>query len=293
MSETSRSTAPAAGHAASAAAGPAPPSALQRASWALTRVLLRTVGRASDGVRLCLDRGLTSGTMLDYVYRNRPSGRWLIGPAIDRVFLGSPGWQAVRDRRSNLEALMLEGIEQLRAQGRPIALLDVASGPAGYILSVLERAGGGDIMARCRDLDDAGLARGREAAAARGLSQVTFEKGDALDRDAILALRPRPNLAVASGFYDWITDDEVVRRSIAIVAEALEPGGVFVVTNQVAHPDLAFVTAVFTDFHHQPLRMKMRPAATVEAWLGESGLVIERTVADRHGYYSVSRARKP
>jgi len=266
---------------------------LQRLSWALARTFLRSVGRSSDGVRLCFDHGLTAGTTLDYVYRNRPSGRWLIGPWIDRAFLGSPGWQAVRDRRANLETLLADGIELLRGEGRAIALLDVASGPGAYILAVLERAGGSDVTARCRDLDEAGLARGREAAAARGLANVTFEKGDALDRAAILALTPHPNLAVASGFYDWVTDDEVVRRSIAIVAEALESGGRFVVTNQVAHPDLAFVSAVFTDFHHQPLRMKMRPAATIEAWLRESGLTTERTLVDRHGYYSVTRARKP
>ena len=265
---------------------------VQRLSWALARTFLRTVGRSSAGVRLCFDDGLTAGTMLDYVYRNRPSGRWLIGPWIDRAFLEAPGWQAVRERRAHLETLLAEAIELLRRDGRPIALLDVASGPGAYVLAVLERAGGSDIVARCRDLDEAGLARGREAAAARGLSHVTFEKGDALDRDAILALKPRPNLAVASGFYDWITDDAVVQRSIAIVAEALEPGGHFVVTNQTAHPDLAFVSAVFTDFHHQPLRMKMRPAATVEGWLRAAGLTIERTLVDRHSYYSVTRGRK-
>jgi len=267
-------------------------SPFQRLSWGLARAFLRTAGRSSDGVRLCFDHGLTAGTMLDYVYRNRPSGRWLIGPRIDRAFLESPGWQAVRERRAHLETLLAEGIELLRGEGRAVTLLDVASGPAGYILAVLERAGGSDVTARCRDLDEAGLARGRESAAARGLTNVTFEKGDALDRDGILALKPRPNLAVASGFYDWITDDEMVRRSIVIVAEALEPGGRFVVTNQVAHPDLAFVSAVFTDFHHQPLRMKMRPAAAIETWLRESCLTPERTLVDRHGYYSITRARK-
>src|SRR5262249_29254744 len=137
------------------------------------------------------------------------------------------------------------------------------------------------------------LEEGRAAAARRGLTTVTFEQGDALDREGILRITPRPNVAIASGFYDWITDDQIVRRSIAIVAEALEPGGFFVVTNQVAHPDLAFVSAVFTDHHHQPLRMKMRPAAVVESWLTSAGLEIEATRNDRHGYYSVTRARKP
>jgi SAM-dependent methyltransferase len=272
---------------------PERPSAPRRIQWALTRALLRTVGRSSDGIRLCLDHGLTAGTTLDYVYRNRPSGRGRLGRALDRKFLESPGWQAVRDRRANLEILLAEAVAAVRAMGRPVSLLDVASGPGEYVLAVLERVGAEGVVARCRDLDEAGLQRGREEAARRGLTQVTFERGDALDRDGILRLTPRPNVAVASGFYDWITDDEVVRRSIAIVAEALEEGGWFVVTNQVAHPDLAFVTAVFTDFHHQPLRMKMRPAAQVESWLTAAGLAVEATRTDRHGYYSVSKARKP
>jgi len=274
-------------------AGERKPSLLQRSSWSLTRLVLRTVGRASEGVRICFDHGLTAGTMLDYVYRNQPSGRGWIWRAIDRTFLESPGWQAVRERRANLEILLGEAITEIRRQGRPVSVLDVASGPGAYVLAVLEQVGDQGVTVRCRDLDPAGLQQGRAEAARRGLPQVTFEKGDALDRDSILALRPRPNVAIASGFYDWIIEDELVCRSIAIVAEALESGGQFVVTNQVAHPDLAFVSAVFTDFHHQPLRMKMRPAALIESWLVAAGLTLDTTRIDRHGYFSVTRARKP
>lgn len=276
-------------HDADTAAGRA--GALQRLSWRLARLFLRTVGRSSDGVRMSFDEGLTAGTMLDYVYRNQPSGRWLIGPAIDRKFLEAPGWQAVRERRANLEVLLIEAIDRLRRDGRRVSLLDVASGPAAYVLEVLRRAGAGDVFARCRDLDASALAQGREAAKRLGLD-VVFERGDALDREAILALAPRPNLAVASGFYDWITDDEIVRRSIAIVGEALKPGGWFVVTNQAAHPNLGFVTAVFDHFDHERLRMKMRSASTVEGWLRAAGLETERTLSDGHGYYSVTLAHK-
>src|SRR5262245_38481902 len=120
---------------------PERPAAARRLSWALMRLLLRTVGRSSDGVRMSFDHGLTSGTMLDYVYRNRPSGRGPLGRAIDRAFLESPGWQAVRERRANLEALLTEAIAAIRRQGRPVSLLDVASGPAAYVLAVLERVG--------------------------------------------------------------------------------------------------------------------------------------------------------
>jgi SAM-dependent methyltransferase len=236
---------------------------------------------------------VAAGTTLDYVYRNRPSGRGWLGRTFDRAFLESPGWQAVRDRRANLEGLLAEAVREVRAEGRVVSLLDVASGPGAYVLAVLEQVGAEGVVARCRDLDPAGLEEGRAAAARRGLTRVEFEQGDALDRESIMRITPRPNVAVASGFYDWITDDEMVRRSIAIVADALEPGGFFVVTNQVAHPDLAFVSAVFTDHHRRPLRMKMRQAAVVESWLTSAGLAIEATRTDHHGYYSVTRARKP
>lgn len=259
----------------------------------LSRLLVRTLGRTSDGIRMSFEHGLTSGKMLDYVYRNRPSGRWLIGPAIDRIYLSAPGWRAVRTRRRNLETLLLEAIAGLRAEGRDVSILDVASGPGSYILNVLEQAGPRGVTARARDLDARWIGEGAAEARHRGIANVRFETGDAFDREGILALRPRPNLAVSSGFYDWITDDELVRRSIGILFEALEPGGRFVTTNQAAHPNLEFVSAVFTDFNHAPLRMKMRPAATIESWLTERGFVIERTLADPNGYFTVTRALKP
>ena len=53
---------------------------LKRAKCAALRGFLRTVGRASDGVRIAFDEGFTSGAMLDYVYRNSPSGAGSLGP---------------------------------------------------------------------------------------------------------------------------------------------------------------------------------------------------------------------
>jgi len=260
---------------------------------ATARWFIRTIGRSSTGIRMSFEHGFTSGKLLEYVYRNRPSGRGLIGPAIDRWFLGHRGWEAVRVRRRHLEQLMAASIDALRKEGRAVSLLDIASGPAAYVLAVLERCGGSDVTARCQDLDERWLQEGRDEAARRGLSRIVFERGNAFDREALLSLRPRPNLAVASGFYDWITEDETVRNSLAMLCDALEPGGRLVLTNQVAHPDLELVSAVFVDFNGQPLRMKMRPAAEVRRWGERAGFVVERTLTDPWGYYAVMTLRKP
>ena len=271
------------------AAGPLP----ARLDHRLARAFLRRVGPLSDGLALCFAEGLTSGRMLEYVYENRPRGRHVIGRWIDAQFLASPGWQAVRERRALLETLLERAVESRRRESGSATLVDIASGPAGYVLAVLGRMGPDGVTARCRDLDDRWLVRGRERAAALGLRHVTFEHGDALDRDSLLALSPRPDVAVSSGFYDWITDDAMVRRSIGIVSEMLPPGGRFVLTHQTANPDLAFLNTVFTDFRHTPLIMKMREVATVHGWLSEAGFVIDDLRSDVRHYYAVTTARKP
>jgi len=259
----------------------------------LARAFLRTLGRTSNGVRLCFDTGLTSGKMVDYVYRNEPSGRLGIGKWIDRNFLSNPGWEAVRLRRQNLETLMKKAVENLRHQNTPVSILDIASGPGSYVIAVVEAVGEADLQARCCDFDERWVKEGQREVETRGLKSIRFQTGDAFDAKAILAYEPRPNLAVSSGFYDWITEDEEVQKSLAILHEALTPGGYLVLTNQVDHPDLTFVSEVFTDFNQQPLRMKLRPATQIREWLEKCGFTVEETLVDPKGYYSVSLARKP
>lgn len=120
--------------------------------------IVHSLGRFSDGIFLCLKEGLTSGKMLDYVYRNIPSGKTVLGRWIDRAFLNHPGWVAVRFRRHHLELLLSEALQE---KPGPLRLIDIASGPADYILSVLEKAGRSDIETVCQDLEVRWLEEGR------------------------------------------------------------------------------------------------------------------------------------
>ncbi len=265
---------------------------LKKIKYAFYGLMLRTLGQTSDGIKLCFKEGLTSGKMLDYVYRNQPSGSWGIGKLLDRAFLNNAGWEAVRQRRQNLELLLGESIDDLRQRGSTISLLDVASGPGAYILSVLEKKNGTDLLARCRDYDDRWAQEGQAVAHQKKMMNVLFEQGDAFNRSEILALKPKPNLAVASGFYDWFTDDEKIKDSMRIIYDALETNGYFVVSNQASHPDLEFTEAVFLDLRKEPLRMTMRPKEKVNQWLTDMGFTVEKTLQDAQGYYSVTKARK-
>ena len=182
---------------------------MAKLKYCLARMFMKTIGQTSDGIRLSHQEGLTSGKMLDYIYKNQPRGSFLIGKAIDRMFLNDPGWQAVRTRRQNLETLIVESIDNLRRERKPVVLLDIASGPADYILAVLERVAGHDVQALCQDFEARWVEEGKRKAEARHIKNVKFQQGDAFKRKALMEVQPRPNVIVSSGFYDWLTDDMV------------------------------------------------------------------------------------
>jgi SAM-dependent methyltransferase len=266
---------------------------LTRLRYFLVRVFFKTIGQSSTGIRYCFEYGLTSGKTLDYIYNNRPSGNFLIGSMIDKAFLNDPAWEAVRQRRSHLESLMSQSIASLKQTQKKISILDIASGPASYVLSVIQQVGEDNLFARCRDFDPRWVEEGKKAAQGMNLQAVHFEQGDAFDAAEILSLRPQPNLAIASGFYDWFSEDKPVMDSMKILYDALSPGGYFILSIQGNHPKLELTEAVFLDFNHEPLKMKMRSKETISSWLETIGFQINESISDAHEYYTVIQAYKP
>src|SRR5207245_4490991 len=105
--------------------------------FAPVRWLMKGPGRLSRGIDVGWNHGYDSGVMLDYIYQNRAQGLTPVGRLIDRLFLTAVGWRGVRVRRTLLETALRLLIEQTHAAGRPVRLLDIASGPGRYILAAL------------------------------------------------------------------------------------------------------------------------------------------------------------
>ena len=118
------------------------------------KTLVHTLGRLSGGIRIARRDGLTSGRMLDYVYRNEPSGAPVVGRFLDRIYLSNKAWRAVRIRKRHLTELLEWAIRrQLEACGEAF-ILDVASGQARYLLDVLGKFLHRKVESLCWDLDE-------------------------------------------------------------------------------------------------------------------------------------------
>ena len=251
--------------------------------------LMRHFGQTSDSIRLGFQRGFDSGEMMDRIYHNQPSGRYGVGQFMDWVYLNQIGCKGLRGRKHLLKAALRQAIDEQRALGKSPVIVDVASGPATYLVEALAEDGGSNVQAICRDLDKNGLHRGRELASRYGLGNVRYEHANALDAASLSAVHPRPTIAVSSGFYEILLDDELIQRSMQLIHDLLPPDGVFIFTTQVNHPQLKLIAAL-PNRDGQPWIMKNRSVSLVEGWARVAGFSNVKTALEPHGLFSVSVA---
>src|SRR5215212_6187341 len=84
------------------------------------RLNMKIGGMLADGVALGHRTGFDSGSNLDYVYRNVPSGRGSVGRLIDQSYLDSIGWPGIRQRKLHPEELLRLAMQRLRDKGAPV-----------------------------------------------------------------------------------------------------------------------------------------------------------------------------
>jgi alpha-beta hydrolase superfamily lysophospholipase/SAM-dependent methyltransferase len=263
-----------------------------RFSYAMTRWGMKTLGRLSRGIQLGWKSGFDSGVTLDYVYENCPQGVTPLGRAMDRSYLNSIGWRGIRQRRVHLEQALRDAIEQTHSAGRPVQLLDIASGPGRYVLETIHKLREVPIAATLRDYKQENLAAARQLAQQLGLKNVTIVHGDAFDRASLAAVTPRPTIAIVSGLYELFPDNEPVLRSLRGLADAVEPGGHLIYTNQPWHPQVEFIARVLTNREGQPWIMRRRTQGEMDDLVRAAGFEKISQEIDPWGIFTVSVARR-
>lgn len=260
--------------------------------FALTRGAMKTGGRLSKGIQLGWEAGFDSGRTLDYVYENKPRGVTPLGRAIDRGYLESIGWRGIRVRKVNLQNILRSAIESAHAEGKPVRLLDIASGPGRYDLETIRDLKHIPITALLRDYKPENVKAARRIADEFGLKNVTTVKGDAFDRASIASITPKPTVGIVSGLYELFPSNEPVMNSLLGLADAIETGGYLVYTNQPWHPQVEFIARVLTNREGKPWIMRRRTQAEMDELVRAAGFEKLRQEIDQWGIFSVSLARR-
>ncbi|MCK9813115.1 MAG: bifunctional alpha/beta hydrolase/class I SAM-dependent methyltransferase [Candidatus Pseudomonas colombiensis] len=275
-------------------AAPLPHNSPRDLYWRMTRASMRLGSQLSDGVKLGFDTGFDSGSTLDYVYRNRPSGRSAVGRMIDQNYLNSIGWKGIRQRKLHVEELLRLAMQQLREQQSEVRIVDIAAGHGRYILEALQGVSPLPESILLRDYSDINVRDGSALIQEKGLGDIArFVKGNAFDREDLAALDPKPTLAVVSGLYELFADNSMVGGSLAGLAEAVEPGGYLVYTGQPWHPQLELIARALTSHREgQAWVMRRRSQVEMDQLVEAAGFRKVTMRVDEWGIFSVSLAQR-
>jgi 2-polyprenyl-3-methyl-5-hydroxy-6-metoxy-1,4-benzoquinol methylase len=257
--------------------------------YTFLRFLLRTIGNLSDGIRIGNTYGYDSGVMIDYVYKNKPSGRFGVGTLIDWAYLNSVGWQGIRLRKLLLVRYLTAAVQD-HLQDKPrIKYLDIACGGAEYDIAALKQFDPSKIEVELRDYKTENIEKARQNASANGLQSIRFKQADAFNA---ANYGDRWDIVVASGFWEIIDEDALVKGCIQNIATCLDTGGSLVFTIQPYHPQLEMAARALTSNTGKPWIMRLRSLDLYKQWLKEAGLEYVSHDMEKHQIFGVVKARK-
>ncbi len=256
------------------------------------KAAVKMAGRFSKGIEIGWSHGFDSGMSLDYVYENIPQGSSRLGRLIDAHYLRSVGWRGIRQRKANLVTVLRRVTEETHAAGKRVHILDIAAGTGRYVLEVMKALPEIPMSALLRDYRQVNVEVAQKDAAECGLSNVQTQVADAFDRASLGELQPRATIGIVSGLYELFPPNDRVLDSLGGLAEAIEPGGYLIYTNQPWHPQLEFIARVLRNREGKPWIMRRRTTAEMDELVRAAGFEKETMEIDRWGMFTVSVARR-
>lgn len=263
------------------------------AKFAIARAGMKIARKLSRGIEIGARHGFDSGLSLDYVYENQPRGRTPVGRLIDQSYLNSPGWRGIRQRKASLDKTLREVIQQLHVENRPVRILDIAAGAGRYVIETIRALPEVPAVALLRDYKQENVDAARALADRLNLDgAITTQRGDAFDRVSLGKIQPRATIGIVSGLYELFPSNDAVLNSLRGLADAIEPGGYLIYTNQPWHPQLEFIAHVLRNREGKPWIMRRRTTAEMDELVRIAGFEKLDMDIDQWGMFTVSMARR-
>ncbi|WP_442765197.1 bifunctional alpha/beta hydrolase/class I SAM-dependent methyltransferase [Sulfurospirillum cavolei] len=261
---------------------------LQNCSFAFQRFMLHRFGGLSEGMSIGLRYGFDSGVTLDYIYKNTPNGKGALGRLIDKNYLNSIGWKGIRQRKVNAIAAIREKIEHLRAQGEKVRILDIAGGPARYLIELAREYS--DIEVLVRDYQEQNIEQGRALAEEFSLKNIRYEQADAFDKKTYENRSYQPNIVIISGVFELFEENALIQNAIDGITSMMPKGSFLVYTGQPWHPQLEQIAYVLGNHQQKQWIMRRRSQYELDSLFAQSGFEKNSMKIDDWGIFTVSVA---
>ena len=256
--------------------------------YKILSLFLKTAGQLSDGIRTGYKYGFDSGMIMNYVYENVPRGRLYVGRLLDAAFLNQITCKAFRAIKE-IQKDMIKSYLRERG-GREAYIVDLASGGADYIYDVLKETNRG-VRVLLRDINENTLNESRKAAAKLKVEgKISYEIGDALDRESLRTISGNPDLLIEVGLYGIVHDDEVIRKHFFELKDILGPDALLF-NVQTYNPQIELIARVLKNQDGERCVWHLRPVEQVIGWAEQAGFRNPKVTMDPYGVYAVVMMR--
>lgn len=267
----------------------AKPPAHRQLGYYFLRKSLEIFGPVSEGMRIGLQYGFDSGISLDYIYKNKPQGKYFIGKIIDFFYLNAVGWRGIRQRKSYLKDSLRKAIETVVARGEKPVILDCAAGCGRYLFETIHESKH-DVEVHVRDINPDHLEVAQQTAEGYGI-KATFEKADAFDPKSYIDFKLRPNIVIVSGLFELFSDNNLLHQTLLGIKSLMRPEGFILYTGQPWHPQLELIGRVLNNHLGRRWIMRPRVQSELDELVKYVGFDKLDTVIDDLGIFTVSVAK--
>lgn len=234
-----------------------------------------------------------SGINFDHIYKNKAKGYNRFGKAMDRILLNLPACKATRYRKEKIIKILNEEIRKNMSAGKKTRIVDLASGPARYLVDLITGGIKDYVEALCLDIDLHSLSYGKKIAGSR---PILYKKSNILKIGAhhkrlSANIKWHPNIVIASGFYEYI-DDELAIATLKLINGFLEPGGLLLLITQRDSPNKKLIEKVGITKSGKKWLLFYREPALIKQWLRETGYKNIEVEVDPWRMYVFYSARK-
>lgn len=263
---------------------------LDKTMFVIQRAFIKYFGFMSEGISIGKKYGFDSGVSLDYIYKNEINGSNFFGKFMDKNYLNAIGWRGIRERKFNLEELLEISIEDIKRRGKEVNILDIAGGPAKYLIQMARKYQ--DINILVRDYQEQNIIEGRNYTKKYNLKNISYEQRDSFDEKSYKNLKFKANLVVISGIFELFDENTIIKNAVKGVSSILDKGDILIFTNQPWHPQLSQISHVLMNHQQEKWTMRLRSEYEINKIFENAGFEIEDMLIDNYGIFTVTKAKR-
>ena len=263
-------------------------SLMEKISFGIQKKSLNKLGWLSGGMNIGLIHGFDSGPSLDYIYKNKPNGKFLIGKLLDKFYLNQTGWKGIRKRKINLLSLIREKI--LSSPNKNLKILDVAGGVGNYLFDIKEEFS--DVEIVINEIKMENIQMGEKIIKSKQWKNIRFINFDCFNMDNYKKMEFTPDIVIISGIFELFGNNKMLDQTIKGISQILSSEGSIIYTGQPEHPQLKQIAFVLNNHRSSDWIMRIRSQQELDNIFLHNGYDKRDVLVDDEGIFTVSLVQR-